>query len=192
MPPHTTNLCAVDADRNAVSITQTLGGLFGSTVTVPGTGILLNDMMLIFDPRPGHLNSIEGGKSQAAPYTPAVLLRDGRLRAVLGAPGGRRIPTAIAQVISNLVDHGMGIQDAIAAPRLHAESSVLEVDERFGAETVTALQQLGHPVVVEEKTVCSFNFANPVGIVVNEDGRLAGGTDPCLPGAAVGLSLSTP
>ena len=185
---HTTHVCAVDADHNAVALTQTLGAIFGSAVTVPGTGIMLNGMMFAFDPRPGHANSIAGGKPQAAAYTPTILLRDGHLFGVVGAPGGRRIPTAIAQVISNVVDHGMGIQDAIAAPRLHAESSVVEIDDRVDDDVVAGLVALGHDVVEEEKTVCSFNFANPGGIVLLDDGTLAGGTDPCMPGAAVGLS----
>jgi gamma-glutamyltranspeptidase/glutathione hydrolase len=184
---HTTHVCTVDADHNAVALTQTLGAIFGSAVTVPGTGVMLNGMMFAFDPRPGHANSIAGGKPQAASYTPTVLLRDGELFGVLGAPGGRRIPTAIAQVVSNLLDHGMGIQDAIAAPRLHAESRVVEIDDRVDGEVVAGLVALGHDVVEEEKTVCSFNFANPGGIVLLEDGSLAGGTDPCMPGAAVGL-----
>ena len=184
---HTTHVCAVDGERNGVTITQTHGMLFGSTVTVPGTGILLNDMMAVFDPRPGHTQSIAGGKRQAAPYTPAVLLKGGRLFGVVGAPGGRRIPTAIAQVVSNLVDHKMGIQDAIAAPRLHSESKLVEVDDRFDHETLNQLRAIGHEVIEESKTVASFNFANPLGIVVDPDGDLAGGTDPCMPSAAVGL-----
>lgn len=184
---HTTHVCAVDRDHNAVTATQTLGLLFGSNVTVPGTGVLLNDMMAVFDPQPGNVHSIVSGGSQAAPYTPTVLLRDGRLLGAVGAPGGRRIPTAIAQVISNLVDHKMGIQASITAPRLHSESGRVEVDDRIPESVISELAALGHDVITAEKTVCSYNFANPVAIIVAADGTLAGGTDPLLPGAAVGL-----
>ena len=184
---HTTHLCAVDGDRNAASITQTLGLLFGSFVTVPGTGILLNNLMSVFDPEPGHTHSVLAGAAPAAAYAPTVLSHSGVLRAALGAPGGRRIPTAVAQVISNLVDFNMSMQDAISAPRIHAESPLLEVDSRFPDTVIAGLSRIGHDVVPEEKTPVSFNFAHPVGIVVRPDGSLAGGTDPMAPSAAVGL-----
>ena len=184
---HTTHLCAVDRDRNAASITQTLGLMFGSFVTVPGTGILLNNLMSVFDPEPGHTHSIFAGASPAAAYAPTLLSNLGGLRAALGAPGGRRIPTAVAQVISNLVDLEMGIQEAISAPRIHAESPLVEVDSRFTKAVLDGLSSLGHEVVAGEKTPVSFNFAHPVGIVVRPNGWLAGGTDPMAPSAAVGL-----
>jgi gamma-glutamyltranspeptidase/glutathione hydrolase len=184
---HTTHLCAVDRDRNAASITQTLGLMFGAFVTVPGTGILLNNIMSVFDPEPGHTHSVSAGASPAAADAPTVLSSSGALRAVLGAPGGRRIPTALAQVISNLVDLEMGVEEAISAPRIHAESPLVEVDARFPAGVVAGLSSLGHEVVVEEKTPVSFNFAHPVAIVVRPDGLLAGGTDPMTSSAAVGL-----
>jgi gamma-glutamyltranspeptidase/glutathione hydrolase len=185
---HTTHLCAVDRDRNAVTVTQTLGLLFGSGVTVPGTGIVLNDMMALFDPRSGNVQSVVGGRSQAAPYTPTVLLKDSELYAAIGAPGGRRIPTAIAQVITNLVDHRMGIQEAISAPRLHSESRTIELDDRFRGAVMDGLIAMEHEVIAAEKTVCSYNFANPVGIVVRRNGMLTGGTDPLMPSTAVGIT----
>jgi gamma-glutamyltranspeptidase/glutathione hydrolase len=109
------------------------------------------------------------------------------LRAALGAPGGRRIPSAIAQVISNLVDFEMGVQDAISAPRIHAESPLVEIYSRFPDMVIGGLSSLGHVLVAQEKTPVSFTFAHPVGIVVRPDGSLAGGTDPMAPSAAVGL-----
>jgi gamma-glutamyltranspeptidase/glutathione hydrolase len=184
---HTTHVCAADREGNAVSVTLTLGNLLGSHVVVPGTGVVLNDMMLLFDPRPGQANSIAGGKWQATPVAPTLVLGDGRLHAVIGAPGGRRIPTAIAQVIVNLVDRGMGIQEAIAAPRLHAEGPEVLVDDRLPHEILDALRGLGHQVVAGEKTPCSFNFAQPSGIAADPDGILHGGADPFTPAAAVGL-----
>jgi gamma-glutamyltranspeptidase/glutathione hydrolase len=186
-PSHTTHVCAADGEGNAVSATLTLGNLFGSHVVVPATGIVLNDMMLLFDPRPGQANSIAGGKWQATPVAPTILLETGRLRAVLGTPGGRRIPTALAQVIVNLVDHGLGIQDAIAAPRLHAEGAEVLLDDRVAPDVVGALRAMGHHVVTAARTPCSFNFAQPNGIAVGADGALHGGADPFTPAAAVGV-----
>ena len=184
---HTTHVCAVDRDRNAVSVTLTLGNLLGSHVIVPGTGIVLNDMMLLFDPRPGRANSIAGGKWQATPVAPTLLLENGELRAVLGAPGGRRIPTAIAQVIVNLVDRRLRIQEAIAAPRLHAEGPGLLLDARFDSRVFEGLRALGHHVVTGEKTPCAFNLAQPNGIAVGPDGALWGGADPFTPAAIAGI-----
>jgi gamma-glutamyltranspeptidase/glutathione hydrolase len=184
---HTTHVCAVDRERQGASITLTLGNLLGSHVVVPGTGVVLNDMMLLFDPRPGRANSIGAGKWQASPVAPTLLADGGRLRAVLGTPGGRRIPTAIAQIIVNLVDHGLGMQEAIAAPRLHAEGPDVLVDDRLGPAVVEGLRALGHRVETAERTPCSFNFAQPNGIAVGPDGALAGGADPFTPAVAVGL-----
>jgi len=154
---HTTHVCAVDRERNAVSVTLTLGNLLGSHVVVPGTG------------------------------APSLLLDRGRLRAVIGTPGGRRIPTAIAQVIVNLIDRGLGMQDAIAAPRLHAEGPEVLLDDRVDPTVFEGLRALGHHVVAGEKTPCSFNFAQPNGIAVGADGALHGGADPFTPAAAVGI-----
>ena len=177
----------MDRERNAVSVTLTLGNLLGSHVVVPGTGVVLNDMMLLFDPRPGRANSIAAGKWQATPVAPTLLLERGRLRAVIGTPGGRRIPTAIAQVIVNLIDRGLGMQDAIAAPRLHAEGPEVLLDDRVDPPVFEGLRALGHRVVAGEKTPCSFNFAQPNGIAVGADGELHGGADPFTPAAAVGI-----
>jgi|RhiMetdeSRZDD1v2_1073273.scaffolds.fasta_scaffold02704_5 gamma-glutamyltranspeptidase / glutathione hydrolase len=185
--PHTTHVCAVDRERNAVSVTLTLGNLLGSHVVVPGTGVVLNDMMLLFDPRPGFANSIACGKWQATPVAPTLLLDHGKLRAAIGTPGGRRIPTAIAQVIVNLMDRGLGMQAAIAAPRLHAEGPEILLDDRFGPTVFDGLHALGHRVITAEKTPCSFNFAQPNGIAVGADEDLRGGVDPFTPAAAVGL-----
>lgn len=184
MGSHTTHLCAVDRSRNAVSLTQTLGHLFGSTVVVPGTGVLLNDMMILFDPRPGRPNSVSGGAPQATPVAPLLMLRDGSLYAALGAPGGRRIPTSLVQVIVNLEDHQMPIEDAIDHPRVHAEGDEVLVDSRLGADLGRSLEGLGHRVVMGEKTVVSYNFAQPNAITV-QNGALNGGTDPYCPAAAV-------
>jgi gamma-glutamyltranspeptidase / glutathione hydrolase len=185
--PHTTHVCAVDRERNAVSVTLTLGNLLGSHVVVPGTGVVLNDMMLLFDPRPGFANSIAGGKWQATPVAPTLLLDRGGLRAAIGTPGGRRIPTAIAQVVVNLIDRRLGMQAAIAAPRLHAEGPEILLDDRFGPEVFEGLRALGHHVVAGGKTPCSFNFAQPNGIAVEADGELHGGADPFTPAAVVGF-----
>ncbi|MGN6189942.1 MAG: gamma-glutamyltransferase family protein, partial [Conexibacter sp.] len=120
---HTTNVAAADADGNVATVIQTLGQCYGSCVMAPGTGTLLYDMTYWLNPAPGTPNSVGPWKRPAGHATPVVLLRDGRPLVALGAPGGRKIVTAMLQVILNMVDFGMDVQQAIAAPRIHCEGA---------------------------------------------------------------------
>ncbi len=117
---NTTHLSVVDAEGNMVSMTQTLNGLFGSYVTVPGTGMLLNNNMRLFDPRPGQPNSVGPGKRMLSSMCPTLVFDGERSGLAIGTPGGTRIFNAVAQAIMNVVDHGMSLQQAVEAPRLHA------------------------------------------------------------------------
>src|SRR2546428_806928 len=129
----TTNYSIVDADGVAVSCTTTLNNDFGSAVTVTGAGFLLNDEMDDFATAPGkpnlyglvqgEANAIAPGKRMLSAMTPSIVL-DPResLLLVLGSPGGSRIPTAVYQVISNVIDQEMPLADAVAAPRLHHQA----------------------------------------------------------------------
>jgi len=192
----TTHQCVVDKEGNVTSITQTLGGGFGSFVTVPGTGIILNDQMWGFNPEPGHANSVAPGKWRVAPTAPTIIAKDGVPLLSVGAPGGGRIPLAVTQVIMNVIDHGLGIQAAIEAPRIDRGSTLsmpdeIVLDSRIGEPTREALSRLGHKVfVVDEQPWVpggSVNFAVPVGILIDpKTGRLHGGVDPYRIGAAVG------
>jgi gamma-glutamyltranspeptidase/glutathione hydrolase len=190
MSSHTSHLCAVDRDHNGVTLSQTLFHYFGSTVVPSGTGILLNDMMVLFDPRPGQPNSISGGKWLPTPFAPTVVLRDGRLQFVVGSPGGRRVPTALAQVIVNIVDHDMNMMEAISAPRLHAESADVTIDDRIDQDVLDGLARLGHRVTVAEAGIDAPTFGSPNGILVTKDEMLSGGTDPMKPAAvAIGIPV---
>ncbi|HKG25162.1 MAG TPA: gamma-glutamyltransferase, partial [Thermomicrobiales bacterium] len=108
----TTHLSVVDENRNVVSLTQSLVDGFGCGVTVPGTGVLLNNAMSWFDPEPGRINSAAPGKRGLNNMSPLVVLRDGQPVLAVGAAGGRKIIHALAQIVSNVIDHGMGVQDA--------------------------------------------------------------------------------
>ena len=110
----TTHLSVVDKDRTMVAITQTNNMVWGSGVVVPGTGILFNDTMVLFDPRPGRANSIEGGKRPLSRMTPMLVLKDGNPFLTAGAPGGRMIMGTVMKVLHNVIDLGMGIQEACA------------------------------------------------------------------------------
>ena len=125
----TTHFSVVDAEGNAVSNTYTLNFLYGSGVTAVGTGVLLNDEMDDFASKPGTPNGfglIQGAANAIGPHkrplssmTPTILTRHGRLFLVLGSPGGPTIINTVLQVILNVVDHGMTLSQAVAAPRLH-------------------------------------------------------------------------
>jgi gamma-glutamyltranspeptidase/glutathione hydrolase len=182
----TTHVCAVDADRTLVSLTHTAVSLFGSKVVVPETGLLLSNGMIWFDPEPGRPNSIEAGKRPLVNMTPFLALRDGAPYLAVGAPGGRKIVSAVPQVIANMVDGALGPQAAIEAPRLHTEGGAVDVDDRLGPAAISDLRRRGHQVVPLTETYSSFYFARPQAIEVTRRG-LAAGVDHLRPATAMGF-----
>jgi len=104
---HTTHLTAADGMGNIVASTQTINSLFGARYIVPGTGMIPNNYMFVFDPRPGLTNSIAPGKRITSSMSPVIVLRDGKPVFALGLPGGLRIFPSVMQALSNLIDHGM-------------------------------------------------------------------------------------
>jgi gamma-glutamyltranspeptidase/glutathione hydrolase len=175
----------VDRQRNTVALTHTAVSLWGSRVVVPGTGLLLNNGMIWFDPEPGKPNSVGPGKRALVNMVPALGFRKGEPHLTLGAPGGRRIISAIAQVLATLVDGRVPLQEAIEAPRLHAEGGEVLVDDRVGERALVGLRRLGHRVVPVEETYATLNFAKPVGIRIGRKG-LEAGLDPLRPAWAAG------
>jgi gamma-glutamyltranspeptidase/glutathione hydrolase len=182
----TTHVCAVDRQRNMVSLTHTAVSLFGSRMVVPGLGVLLNNGMIWFDPEPGKPNSVAPGKRALVNMVPVLGFRRGTPALALGAPGGRRIISAIPQVIANLADGRGSLQDAVEAPRLHTEGDEVLVDERVGDKALAGLARRGHRVTPKAETYASFHFARPVGIRVTGRG-LEAGLDPFGAAAAAGL-----
>jgi gamma-glutamyltranspeptidase/glutathione hydrolase len=182
----TTHVCAVDGDRTLVSLTHTAVSLFGSKVVVPDTGLLLSNGMIWFDPEPGRPNSIEPGKRPLVNMTPFLALRDGTPYLAVGAPGGRKIVSAVPQVLSNLIDFGLGPQAAVEAPRLHTEGDAVQVDDRLGVTTIGELRRRGHAVVPLTETYSSFYFARPQVIEVTRGG-LRAGVDHLRPATAMGI-----
>ena len=173
-PDCTTHLGVVDRDRNMVSLTNTAVSMWGSRVVVKGTGILLNNGMIWFDPQPGRANSVAGGKRVLVNMVPALGFRRGRPYLTLGAPGGRAIVSAIPQVIANLVDGRGSLQDAVEAPRLHTEGGDVLVSTRVGEPALAGLARRGHRVVPKEETYSTLNFARPVAIRITPKGLEAG------------------
>jgi gamma-glutamyltranspeptidase/glutathione hydrolase len=184
----TTHLCVVDGRGAMVSLTSTLGQGFGSAVVPQGTGILMADVMTWFDPRPDTINSAAPGKRILWAPAPMLLLQGDRPFLCVGAPGGRRIMSAVPQVVMNIVDHGLGPQDAVARPRVHSEGRPSIVDGRIDERIREELTAMGHVVEVREETFFSSHFARPSAIAIAPDGTLRGGANPLKPALAAGLS----
>lgn len=183
----TTHLCVVDADGAMVSLTSTLGQGFGSGVVIRGTGILMADVMTWFDPRPDTINSPAPGKRILWAPSPMLLLDDGRPYLAVGAPGGRRIMSAVPQVVMNIVDHGLGPQAAVARPRVHSEGRPSILDTRIDEQVQEDLRAMGHELELREETFFSSHFARPSAIVVDGTGRMRAGANPLKPALAAGL-----
>ena len=163
----TSHVSVVDAQGNMVSLTNTLLSRFGSKVTLPGTGILMNNGMMWFDPRAGMPNSITPAARPLANMSPAILSRDGRPAMAIGAAGGRQIFPCIAQLISYVLD-GSGptiVVDAAAAPDLAAEVSRT------------------YPVEIRANSLHPVLFAIP-SAVARRDGLNAGMAHPVNPWTA--------
>ena len=182
---HTTHVSVVDERRMCVSLTSTLGGGFGSGVVARGTGIVLANVMTWFDPRPGRPNSIAPGKRILWAPAPSVVSRDGAPRLVVGAPGGRKLITAVLQSILNVLDHGDAPQEAVNGLRVHCEGPETWVDARMPAETRAQLAAMGHTVVVKEETLSSTWFGRPNAILI-DGATLRGGVNRLKPSTAAG------
>jgi len=188
----TTHVSVLDQDGNAVALTYTLNGLFGSGVTVPRAGFLLNNEMDDFATRPGQpnqfglvqgpANRVEPGKRPLSSMAPTILVRDGFARLVLGSPGGPRIVSAVLEVVLNMVDFKMEVHDAVDAPRFHHQwrPDALVLEPGFSPDTVKLLQMKGHRVA---------RIANvgKVGAIAVQDGWMLGVADRRGYGRAAGV-----
>lgn len=155
----TTHFSVVDAAGNAVANTYTLNGAYGSGVTIPGTGILMNNEMDDFTSQvgtpnaygliQGEANAIAPGKRPLSSMTPTLVTKDGKLILVTGSPGGPTIINTVFQIITNVIDHEMPVMQAVEAPRIHNQWMPDVVTfERFGlnADTAALLRAKGHTV----------------------------------------------
>lgn len=189
----TTHYVIVDKDGNAASVTTTLNNSYGSLVVVEGAGFLLNDEMDDFSVKPGtpnlyglvggKANAIEPSKRMLSSMTPSILEKDGKLFMVVGTPGGSTIITSVFQAILNVVDFGMTMQEAVAAPRFHHQWLPDQIDYEPNAisENVReSLKQKGY-TLKERKP-----YGRVEGILVNTDGTYQAGADPRGDDKAVG------
>ena len=183
---NTTHFAAADRDGNVVSITQTLGGFFGSGVAIGDTGIFLNDMAMLFDLDEESPNAIGPGRRPASAMAPTQTLREGKFYLSMGTPGGWGIAQTTPQLLMNVLDLGMNVQQAIEAPQFrHYVGRNVHMEERFPHHVRRALEMRGHQVTVLE--AWSMRVGGAHGIVIdNGQGVFQGGADPRRDGFALG------
>jgi gamma-glutamyltranspeptidase/glutathione hydrolase len=180
---HTTHVTTADADGNVVAMTQTINNLFGSKATVPGTGVLLNNTMALFDPHPGTPASIAPGKRVTSSMAPTIVLRDGKPAWALGLPGGVRIFTSVFQAVVNLIDHGMTLQEAVEAPRIWSQGQELEMEQDIPVAVREAVAARGHRVVAVGGIAGGMNA-----VAFAPDGTLEGAACWRADGTPIGVS----
>jgi gamma-glutamyltranspeptidase/glutathione hydrolase len=172
----TSQMAAVDRWGNMATLCTSLGLGFGSLVTVPGTGVLLHDVMYSFDARPGHPNSIAPGKLYG-PGVPVLIAAKGD-RPVFGTcgSGGTRIETGCLHTLIYMLDHGMQVQEAAALPRVHCQGNETVVDERIPGAVRAELAARGHEVVAQPQEI--HNFGRVAAVHRGDDGTVRFGIDP--------------
>ncbi len=204
---NTTHFSIVDAEGNAVAVTTTINSWYGSKVTVAGAGFLLNNEMDDFAAKPGtpnqfglvqgENNAIEPGKRMLSAMTPTIALDpEGRLFFVTGTPGGSTIITTVFQTLSNVIDFGMSVTDAVAAPRVHHQHLPDQITIEHGGlpdAVVRELEVRGHTVVIRAVGPPDGYFTGGLSgdvqaIRIHADGRLEAFSDQRRGGAAVSPS----
>lgn len=179
----TTHYSVIDADGNVVSNTYTLNFSYGSGISVPGAGFLLNNEMDDFVSKPGvpnafgllggEANAIAAAKRPLSSMTPAIVFGDGRPWFATGSPGGSRIITTVLQMIVNVIDHGMNLAEATNAPRMHHQwlPDKLLLESGFSPDTVRLLRERGHTI---EDSRFAIGSLQTVGV---RDGVFRGASD---------------
>ncbi|WP_309486770.1 MULTISPECIES: gamma-glutamyltransferase [unclassified Bradyrhizobium] len=175
-------MSVLDGQGNAVTMTHSLGAQSG--VLTPGLGFMYNGAIGMFDPRPGNSRSLEPRRRRVTSMTPAMVFAGNRLRMLLGAPGGSHIPMGVLQVILNVVDHGMSISDAVAAPRFSAPGEVIDLSARIPAYVCDAVAARGYQIA---RSAQSFTVAKVHAILCGDEGRLDGAADPGGGGMALAV-----
>ena len=197
----TTHYSVADRAGNAVSVTYTINDSFGAKVIAGDTGFFLNDQMDDFTAKPGvpnlyglvqgKANAIAPGKRPLSSMTPTILLKDGKPVLIVGTPGGSRITTTVLQVIVNVIDHGMSLQEAIDAPRIHHQwlpDTLASEPYALSADTAAALTRMGYHLVALQPWGSS-NAVEAIGIAPSDAAQAAALRFP-RPGRFYGASDS--
>jgi len=183
----TTHYSIVDAQGNAVAVTTTLNGNFGSKVYVSEAGFFLNNEMDDFSSKPGtpnmfgligaQANAIAGNKRMLSSMTPTIIESDGELKMVVGSPGGSRIITSVLQNVLNVVEFDMGMQESVASPRFHHQwlpDQIFMEEKGFSEDVMSNLSNKGYKLSKNKAVILGKVDA----ILVLPNGQLEGGADP--------------
>jgi gamma-glutamyltranspeptidase/glutathione hydrolase len=187
MTEHTTHFAVADADGTVVSVTQTLGSPFGSGIMVPGTGLLLNNLLLWRDLEPTSPTYLRAGAPLQTRMSPTQVFRDGTFLLSIGTPGSFGILQTTPQMLLNVVEFDMAVQEAIEAPRIRTyRDRLVDVEGRIPVDTREALVARGHQVNVIDDW--SWVVGGGQGIRRDpESGALQGGADPRRDGYALAI-----
>ena len=173
----TTHLTVCDDEGTMVAMTTTLLSSMGSRVVLPKSGILMNNGVMWFDPRPDQPNSIASGKRPLTNMLPIILRDEAGPRLAAGASGGRRILASVSQMLAFVIDFGMQLEQAAHQPRIDvSDHEMVSADRRLAADVVAALAADGACDVVEHG-VMPINFACPNAILNEKDGTRVGISD---------------
>jgi gamma-glutamyltranspeptidase/glutathione hydrolase len=178
-PANTSHLSVIDGQGLAVSLTTTAGESAG--YIVPGTGYIPNNIMGEEDLHPAGFHSQPPGVRIPTMMTPVVVLRDGKIRLVVGSGGSTRIRSAVLQVLSNLLDFGMSLDDAVNTARVHYEGGILQCEHGYSERSATELEEMGY--VVNRWPARSIYFGGAHSVSRTQDGRLVAAGDSRRGGA---------
>jgi gamma-glutamyltranspeptidase/glutathione hydrolase len=180
-PACTSHFNVVDSEGNMVAHTQTLLSVYGSKVVLPETGILMNNGIMWFDPRPGTPNSLAPNKRPLTNMCPVIAHKNGKAWFAVGASGGRKIFPAVLQLTSFMIDHGMNLEDAFHHPRIDASGGdFVGIDPRM-PEAIVQKLKAEFPVNFTELVVYPTNFACPSSVYQTADGEHTGVADVMSP-----------
>jgi gamma-glutamyltranspeptidase/glutathione hydrolase len=183
----TSHVSAIDVDGNMVALTQSINYFLGAHVFVREAGILMNNTMADFDPKPGGPNSIAPGKIPMSNMSPLLVFEDARPKYILGTPGGTRIASTLVRLIVGLVDWRLPLEEAVGAPRFDSEGSALCIEPRFPESWVSAMKDRGHPLEIKGAFDQYFGGVHAIAILEGADGSsYLGVADPRRPGQAAG------
>ena len=180
-PPDTTHVSVMDRWGNCVALTHSLGSSSG--VITPGLGFMYNNSMVNFNPVASHPNSIAPRKSRTTGMTPTIIYKGDRPVMVIGAPGATRIITSLAQVIVNVLDHGMTVSDAVLAPRFDCQGDLIKCQARI-PEYVCAEIRKRHPVMRLPQSHGGLALVHAI-VADPETGELTGAADSGAGGMAL-------
>ncbi len=180
----TTHYCVADSSGNVVSATETIECYFGSGVTVPALGVLLNDEMHDFDFDEGRPNSVYPGKRPVSSMSPTIVFKKDEPHLVLGGAGSERIITSIFQVIFNVMERGMNLREALSEPRIHPTTDVLAVETGMGERVLSALRKMVKEVRMKNRYDLYFGGVQSI-LIDSKKMTAAGGADPRRMGKAI-------